>query len=297
MITTDQLRHGQVDMDGLGVHVVEAGASSGTDFLLLHGWPENWSLYECLLPILGVETRAVAIDLPGVGESNPPPSTGNKRWLAARLPGLIRVLGLKNVTLVGHDIGGQIAYAALRVCPEAAARVVLMNIVIPGIDPWQEVVRNPHLWHFAFHAVPQLPETLVFGHIADYFDFFYDALAGPRGVSADERARFVAAYSQPTALQTGFGWYRAYRKDEEENRRDHGQPVRTPVLCLRGDRETGAITDYVEGLRHAGCVHVVHAVIPDCGHFAPLEQPNRVAAALLRFAQAHDRASPGERVR
>ena len=65
---------------------------------------------------------------------------------------------MTDVTLAGHDAGGQIVYAYLHAYPEDLARAVIMNVAIPGLDPWDEVKRNPHIWHFAFHAVPELPE-------------------------------------------------------------------------------------------------------------------------------------------
>ncbi|MFT3867583.1 MAG: alpha/beta hydrolase [Nibricoccus sp.] len=281
--TKTNLRHRQIEVDGLVIRVVEAGESNGADFLLLHGWPEDWSLYESLMGILSAETHVVAIDLPGIGGSETVPQSGEKRWLAARVATLIRSLGLRAVTLVGHDIGGQIVYACLRRCPEIFARAVLMNIVIPGLSPWDKVIGNPHLWHFAFHAVPKLPETLVTGNIPKYFAFFFNTLGGPRGVSEKERARYAAAYARPGALQTGFDWYRAFDQDERDNRADHSRPVQTPVLYLRGDHEHGAIEDYIDGLRRAGCAEVEGALLANCGHFAPSEQPEQVAAALRSF--------------
>jgi hypothetical protein len=52
-----------------------------------------------------------------------------------------------------------------------------MDVVIPGIPPWENVVRNPSIWHFGFHAIHRLPEILVGGKELAYFDFFYEALA------------------------------------------------------------------------------------------------------------------------
>ncbi|HET7537506.1 MAG TPA: alpha/beta hydrolase [Candidatus Didemnitutus sp.] len=274
----------QVEVGGLDIHGVEAGTSNGRDFLLLHGWPEDSSIFWPLLDLLGSRTRAVAIDLPGIGASKIPPKCGEKRGLAHWVSNVIRALGLRDVTLVGHDVGGQIAYACLRISPVVVGRVALMNIVIPGIDPWDKVIHNPHLWHFAFHGVAGLPATLVADHVGEYFAFFFDRLAGPNGVSALERERYAAAYADRTALQTGFDWYRAFSRDAEENRRDFGKPVHTPVLCLRGDKETGAVAEYVEGLRRAGCGRVDGVIIADCGHFSPSEQPALVAAELQRFA-------------
>jgi pimeloyl-ACP methyl ester carboxylesterase len=275
--------HRQIEADGFPIHAVESGHSDGADFLLLHGWPENWSIYEALMRRLGQHTRVGAIDLPGLGDVKVTPPPGDKRSLAKQVRTVIRALGLRNVTLVGHDIGGQIVYGYLRAFPGELQRAVIMNVVIPGVEPWSQVIRNPHLWHFAFHAVPDLPETLVAGHVAEYFDFFFNALAGPRGVTLADRQRYVAAYANRQSLRTGFDWYRAFPQDEKDNRADHGLAVGTPVLYLRGDQESGTMDDYLAGLRKAGLQQLEGEIIPECGHFAPSEQPESVAAALRRF--------------
>jgi hypothetical protein len=42
------------------------------------------------------------------------------------------------------------------------------------------VLANPYIWHFAFHAIPGLPERLVQGNQRAYFDYFFDADGYPR---------------------------------------------------------------------------------------------------------------------
>ena len=44
--------------------------------------------------------------------------------------------------------------------------------VAPGVEPWTKVQANPYIWHFAFHSIPVLPETLVAGRERPYFDYF-----------------------------------------------------------------------------------------------------------------------------
>jgi pimeloyl-ACP methyl ester carboxylesterase len=279
-----QLRHRQVDVEGLGIHVVEGGAADKPAVVFLHGWPQCWAAFERVMILLAPDARAVAIDLPGIGGSTTPPPANDKRTLAKYVRGAIRSLGLRDVTLVGHDAGGQIAYAYLQAYPDELGRAVLMNIVIPGVDPWSEVERNPHIWHFRFHAIPDLPEQLVAGREAAYFDYFFDTIAAkPGAVPAEARARYVEAYSRPDALRTGFEWYRAFAKDEKDNARR--QLVSTPVLYLRGEKEQAGIdlARYVDGLREAGLQKVGGALIADSGHFAPDEQPQAVAALLRKF--------------
>ncbi|HEX3758310.1 MAG TPA: alpha/beta hydrolase, partial [Kofleriaceae bacterium] len=61
------------------------------------------------------------------------------------------------------------------------------------------------------------------------------------------------------------------------------EPISTPVLYVRGDREPGELAAYVRGLEDAGLRAVSSALIPGSGHFVPDEQPARLAAELRRF--------------
>lgn len=277
------MHHYRVNVAGLPLHVSEAGERDAPAVMFLHGWPQNWSAFESVMHSLAEQAHTVAIDLPGIGFSEVSPRAHDKRTLAGYVHALIGTLGLRDVTLVGHDIGGQIAYAYLHQYPDLA-RAVLMNIAIPGIDPWEDVIRNPHIWHFAFHSVPQLPETLVTDRVASYFDYFYNVLAAtPGGVPARAREHYVAAYSRPAALHTGFEWYRAFSQDEKDNIADKSRSVSTPVLYIRGDQEPGDIDRYVAGLRSGGLRNVRGMVIHHCGHFTPDEHPAELAGILAKF--------------
>ena len=179
-----------------------------------------------------------------------------------------------------------IVYAYLHAYPETLQRAVIMNVVIPGLEPWSDVVRNPHIWHFAFHAIPTLPETLVTGRLAAYFAYFYDQLAGPVGVSRAVRDTYAQAYARPEALHTGFEWYRAFAQDEQANRGSTSDPVQTPVLYVPGEHEVGDLERYLNGLRSGGLRNVQGHVVPGSGHFLADEQPEALLA-LLRGLMEH----------
>jgi pimeloyl-ACP methyl ester carboxylesterase len=197
---------------------------------------------------------------------------------------VVRLLGLTNVTLVGHDVGGMIVYAYLRAYGDELARAVILNTVIPGVDPWDEVRRNPRIWHFGFHAVPDLPEEIVTGREAAYFDFFFDAIAArPGAVPAGARKAYREAYAAPEALRAGFDWYRGFAQDEKDNLAVKGRTVATPVLYVRGENESGDLETYVKGLRDAGLSGVRGRVIPGSGHFTLDEKPEEVSSALEAF--------------
>lgn len=123
-------------------------------------------------------------------------------------------------------------------------------------------------------------DQVITGHEAEYFDYVYDQLsAEPTGVSAEARRRYVQAYSRPEALRTGLP------PDVKHNQEQAVSAISTPVLYLRGERDNGDIERYLSGFRQVGLRAVRGELIEGSGHFAPDEQPQRVAAALRRFLQ------------
>jgi pimeloyl-ACP methyl ester carboxylesterase len=278
-----EFRHRQVTVRGSSLHVVEAGDPKALPFVFLHGWPESWSSWQQVMALAAQQVRAVAIDLPGVGQSTGDPTDGSKRQLAQIVGELVSELGLAEVTLVGQDVGGMIAYSYLRAFADLS-RAVIMDVVVPGISPWEEVLHNPYIWHFAFRAIPGLPERLVQGHQRDYFDFFYDVLsADPAKIPPEARASYVQAYSSDAALTAGFSWYRAFAQDAAANQQA-GEDVATPVLYLRGEKESGQIADYLNGFQAAGLTRLTHGLVPGAGHFTQEEAPAETWRLIASFA-------------
>jgi pimeloyl-ACP methyl ester carboxylesterase len=267
------------------LHVVEAGDPESAPFLFLHGWPESWYCWRHIMAAASEQVRAIAIDLPGMGESTGDPTDGSKRQLAAVVHSLIETMGLKDLTLVGHDVGGMVTYAYLRMFPNVR-RSVIMDVVIPGIEPWEQVLANPYLWHFAFHSIPSLPETLVQGHQGEYFDYFYDAIsADPSKITTEARTVYSQAYATDDALTAGFNWYRTFPHDAAANNEpDSKDPTATRVLYLRGEREGGRIDDYLDGLRSAGLTQLDHALVPNAGHFTQEEAPEDTWRSISEFS-------------
>ncbi|MEW9547319.1 alpha/beta fold hydrolase [Nonomuraea sp. NPDC050783] len=283
-------RHRHLPIGGQSLHVVETGAPDGRPYLLLHGWPESWRGWEGVMRAADPDARLIAIDLPGIGGSTGPATGGAKRRLAEVVHELVRHLGLTGATLVGHDAGGMIAYAYLRhhAGADAAgvAGVVIMNTVIPGVAPWDEVLANPSIWHFGLHAVPALPETLVEGRQPEYFAYFYDALSVDAArITPELRAAHAAAYAGRAALTAGFDLYRAFGRDARDNAAAaEAGPAGTPVLYLRGEGEHGDLAAYARGFREAGVGNLETALVPGAGHFAPEEAPARVWSLISGFA-------------
>jgi pimeloyl-ACP methyl ester carboxylesterase len=280
-----ELRHDDVPVGDAVIHTVTAGPADAPGILLLHGWPESWVTWRELIPLAARDHRVVAIDLPGIGGSGRGAAPAAKAAIARTVHRLAGTLDLTDLTLVGHDIGGMVAYAYLRAYPDLA-RAVIMDVPVPGVDPWDDFIRAPFLWHFALHAVPGLPERLVAGQQDAYFGYFYDLLSATPGVpAAAARHEQAAAYAPPAALAAGFGWYRAFGRDVTDNQAAAAGPAAgTPLLYLRGGAERGGTIDaYAAGFRRAGVADVRPAVIDGAGHFPHEEDPAATWQAISTF--------------
>ncbi|OZB92405.1 alpha/beta fold hydrolase [Paenibacillus sp. XY044] len=278
--------HREVIVKEVPIHVVEAGSLSKPTVFFIHGWPTCWLEFEEVMNRLADEYHVIAIDIPGIGNSVIPLQSYSKRNIAEYVRGVMDCMILYDVTLVGCDAGGQVAYAFLKSFSDRLSRAVIMNVAIPGVDPWNEVKSNPYIWHFAFHNVPELPEILISGKELPYFSYFYDVLAGKGKKLSDARRKSYAdAYSRLDALKAGFDLYRSFQEDEKDNAASKNDIVSTPVLYLRGSDERTNIEKYLAGFRENGLQNIHAKVIENCGHFSAEEQPEQVAVAIKEFIQ------------
>jgi pimeloyl-ACP methyl ester carboxylesterase len=74
---------------------------------------------------------------------------------------LVSALGLEGVYVVGHDLGGMVAYAFVRRHPEVLRGAMILDQGITGIDGWDKVQGSPAVWHVHFMQIPELPEKLI----------------------------------------------------------------------------------------------------------------------------------------
>ena len=112
-------RHLEVHANGIRFHVVEAESSDASStpvterplVILLHGFGSFWwSWRHQLRGVFGA--RVVAVDLRGYGGSDKPPRGYDGWTLAGDTAGLVRALGHKAATLVGHADGGLVCWGS-----------------------------------------------------------------------------------------------------------------------------------------------------------------------------------------
>lgn len=277
------MREQRIRVGDIEIAASITGDGARPAIVLLHGWPHCRSLYDLAAARLGERFHVIALDLPAIGGSTGAPPSAEKERLADILLSAAEQAGARSIIIAGIDVGGMIAFAAAR---DHAARIrgaAIGNTVVPGLDPWAKVVSDPRIWHFAFHAVRELPELLVAGHERAYFDFFFDFLGSRQApLPGDCRDAFARAYARPEALKAGFDWYRAFEADARRNA--VRRPITTPILYFRGDADGRAPDDYVAGLRQAGAQDLSQETLAGTAEFSPIEAPARFADMVAGFA-------------
>jgi pimeloyl-ACP methyl ester carboxylesterase len=94
---------------GITLQYVVQGDPKGPVVVLLHGAGDSWHSWELALPHLPKTFRAYAVTLRGHGLSDHPARGYARADFAADITSLLRILDLRNITLVGHSLGSFVA--------------------------------------------------------------------------------------------------------------------------------------------------------------------------------------------
>jgi len=270
--------HHKVDVDGVRLHYVVGG--QGEPLVLLHGWAETWFTWHRIMPELARHYTVIVPDMPGLGDSSRPATGYDDTTLAGDIHQLLLKLGHRRALVVGHDLGTQVAYALAARHPEAVSKLVLLDAPVPGIPPWEDLTRNPRLWHWTFYNIADLPEALIAGHERLYFSWFYRQIAVNMGAVDEDLDEVVRAYSEPGALRAGLSYFQAFAENAQQNTGYAEHKLAMPVLALGGSSGNGLVP--LQQMRLAA-TDVQGGVIEDCGHWIPTECPEELTRRLLAF--------------
>ncbi|XXX73282.1 alpha/beta hydrolase [Sorangium sp. So ce134] len=281
--------------DGVSEHSIQVGeqtirylraGTSGSPIILLHGWPQSSEEWRGIMPELAKDHVVVASDLRGIGGTSAPEEDWRKQSLAGDTHKLVDALNLEQPLIVGHDIGGMVAYAYGRQFEEDASGIAILDVPIPGLAPWEALMQTPNVWHFHFHDQEPLAETLVAGQEVEYFRYFINHVAANPGAISDEAvAAYAEAYSTPDQLHAGFELYRAFDADREFFA-SQTSAIDLPHLIVGAELSMGqSLPVLADDLKQHGVSKVHQVAIGASGHWLAEEQPEATVQAILDFAR------------
>jgi pimeloyl-ACP methyl ester carboxylesterase len=267
-------------VNGTTLHYVRGG--TGAAIILLHGFPEDWYAYHRIMPLLAKQFTVVAVDLRGLGGSAVTADGYDAANMAEDVHQLTKHLHLDHVYLVGHDIGGMVVYAFVRRYPETSRGVMIIDVPLPGIGPWDAVKADPISWHIKFHQTPDLPEQLLAGREAIYFRYFLNR----ETFSDTDVARYARAYAAPEHLRAMLEIYRAFPENEKFNATQQNA-ITVPLVLAPGEDSPFArlMPSIAADLRAHGCANVEVELVKNSVHYVVDEQPKAIAALIERYAR------------
>ncbi|MFI5589187.1 alpha/beta fold hydrolase [Amycolatopsis sp. NPDC051758] len=265
-------------VNGIEVNVTVTG--DGPAVLLLHGFPHTGRLWIEVVPQLATHYRVITPDLRGLGATARPEDGYDAGTLAADAEALLDALGEPAAAVVGIDAGAPPAFLLAMRHPERVRRLVLMESLLGRLPGAEDFLAGGPPWWFGFHAVPDLAETVLIGHEAEYVDWFLDAGTRGRGVPREIRDHFVAAYTGREALRGAFAHYRAMPVSARQIADAvAGGRLTVPTMAIGahpvGDTLARQLRPFADDL-------VAH-VVEDCGHIIPLDRPDVLAPLLKAF--------------
>lgn len=273
----------EISTNGVTIHVRTAGV--GPAVLLLHGYGETGDMWVLLAKDLVRDHTVIVPDLRGLGLSSKPAQGYDKKLQAVDMAGVLDQLEVKRADVVAHDIGNMVAFAFAAQYPDRVAKLAVIDAPIPGIGPWDEILKNPLLWHFRFGG-PDM-ERLVAGRERIYLDRFWNEFsATPARFSEAAREHYARLYALPGAMHAGFAQFAAFDQDAVDNQAllANGK-LQMPVLAVGGEKSFGTMMATI--MRFAA-TDVREAIVPDSGHWIMEENPEVTIRIIRDFLkQSH----------
>lgn len=306
-------RHLEVHANGIRFHVVEANPVEArpvdADLLetpadrplviLLHGFGSFWWSWRHQLRALP-NARVVAVDLRGYGGSDKPPRGYDGWTLAGDTAGLVRALGHRSATLVGHADGGLVCWATSVLHPRAVRAIALISSPHPVALRASTLRRRDQgralLPSMLRYQVPLAPERLLTRDDGAEIERLVRARSSATWQASEDFSESIAhlrkAIRIPFAAHSALEYQRwavrsQLRGEGRRFMRSMKRPLSVPILHLRGEADPYVLADPVRRTQHFA-PHAHYAAIAGAGHYAHEEAPDAVNDQLVRFlAQVH----------
>jgi len=280
-----------VEAAGLRWHVRDTGPASAAasgdapvpapvqaPVLMLHGFGSSLHTWDAWAQALQATHRVVRVDLPGAGLSAPDPQGRyDDEHALVQLMALMDVLNMPRASVVGHSMGGRLAWRLAALHPERVEKLVLVapdGFASPGF----EYGKSPDVG-IAGKLLPYtLPRALLRAGLAP-------AWGNPERLPQDTITRYHELLLAPGGRQ-------AIIQRMEQMRLQDPIPllanVQAPTLLIWGDLDAmippANAQDYLRAIPEvAGVANAELILLPGLGHVPQEEDPAAALPALQKF--------------
>ena len=281
---------------GVTLNVALAGDPTAPAVILLHGFPESHRTWREVAPLLEHRFYVVMPDQRGFAGSDRPQEVEAYKSdiLADDVFALADALRIERFTLVGHDWGGAIAWAAALRGDPRLTRLAIVNSPHPVIfqksliEDEDQRAASQYINAFKTPGFEKAVEAMGF---ETFFEKSFSKHVDLSLIPEAEKRQYIADWSQPGALTAMLNWYRASRMIVPPPGVTVPLPdlllrafprVKVPTLVVWGMLDRALLPLQLDGL-DALVDDLTIVRLPDIGHFAPWEAAEQVGGALRDF--------------
>jgi len=273
------IRTEMIKTDGATIYVRVGG--KGPAVVMLHGFGDTGDMWAPLANALIKDHTVIVPDLRGMGLSSYPNVGYDKKTQGIDIATVMDKLNVQKADLVTHDIGNMVGYALAAQYPDRITKWAVIDAPLPGIGPWDEILKSPLLWHFNFRG-PDV-DRLVKGRERIYLDRFWNELsADPKAIDEATRRHYAKIYARPGAMHSAFNQFATFNtQDAADNKEFQNKgKLAMPILALGAEKSFGA--QQADIMRQVGS-NVEGGIIANSGHWIMEEQPDQTVKAVKAF--------------
>lgn len=268
-----------IKTDGAEIYVRVGG--KGPAVVMLHGFGDTGDMWAPLANALIKDHTVIIPDLRGMGLSSYPNVGYDKKTQGVDIATIMDKLNIQKADLVTHDIGNMVGYGLAAQYPDRITKWAIIDAPLPGIGPWDEILKSPLLWHFNFRG-PDV-DRLVKGRERIYLDRFWNELSDdPKRIDEASRQHYAKLYARPGAMHSAFNQFATFntkdRTDNVEFQKKGKLPM--PILALGAEKSFGPMQAVV--MREVGS-NVEEGIITNSGHWIMEEQPAQTVEKVKAF--------------
>ena len=270
----DEVDHHYTQNGDVKLHYVSTG--EGPVVLFVHGFPDFWYSWRHQMEGLKSDYKVVAMDTRGYNTSDQPQAIPSFALdiLLADVDAVIKDLGVDNVTLVGHDWGGAIAWQFAANYPDRVNKLIICNLTHPkgyatvraNATPEQKA-NTKYIENFQKPGAEKMfNATMVTGMVAGK-------------ESKEVQARYKAAY-EASSFNSMLNYYRALWPLLESDKLSEVPDLKIPVLQFHGLLDTAVDKDGLRDTWNWITADYTLVTIPSANHWVQTEAHEMVTTSM-----------------
>lgn len=290
--------HKFVHAHGSRFHVAQMG--TGPLVIFLHGFPTFWWLWRDLLPKVSAQGfTAVAMDLRGYGGSDHPPRGYDPRTLAADVAGVIRALGFNDAVVIGHGVGGLIAWTAAALQPKTVRAIGVVSAAHPNALR-KGMLSNPAqvkaLSYVLNFQRPWLAERALRKNNAMAIGELLEKWMMQNDLDFKVKDTYRTAFMQGNTAHCAIEFHRwsmrsIPRPDGKKFASDISKRIEQPVLQIHGAYDSSILLDVAKDSADWVAGEYEFRQFENSGHLIPEDNPNGLAEVLMTWLAKLPKAS------